>query len=57
MRCSSLPFVKKDDLNRAFKIFEDRADNLEDVDLREFSKSLIEYLKSQWRQGVYAVQD
>ena len=56
-RCSSLPFVKKDDLTKAFKIFENRADDLEDDKLKEFSKALIEYLNAQWRHGVYAVQD
>ena len=56
-RCSSLPFVKKDDLDEAMEIFNKRAENLENEDLREFSYRLIEYLNSQWRQGVFAVQD
>ena len=56
-RCSSLPFVKKDDLDEAMDIFNKRAENLENEDLQEFSYRLIEYLNSQWRQGVFAVQD
>ena len=56
-RCSSLPFIKKEDLDKAFRIFNQRADDLNDVDLVKFSKDLIIYLNSQWRQGVYSIQD
>ena len=56
-RCSSLPFVKKDHLDEAFEIFNKRAQDLDDQDLREFSLALIESLNSQWRQGIFAVQD
>ena len=56
-RCSSLPFIRKSDLDRAFNIFNKRADELEDTDLVKFSKELIEYLHNQWRHGQYAFQD
>ena len=49
--------MKKDHLDEAFEIFNKRAQDLDDLDLREFSLALIESLNSQWRQGIFAVQD
>ena len=56
-RCSSLPFVKKEDLDKAFRIFNKRAEDLDEEVLIEFSKEMIDYLNSQWRQGVFSFQD
>ena len=52
-----MPFVKKEDLDKAFAIFNKRAEDLDDEDLIEFSKEMIAYLNNQWRQGVYSIQD
>ena len=49
--------MKRADLDAAFVIFQRRAEDLEEDELKDFSKRLIEYLNTQWRQGVYAVQD
>ena len=56
-RCAALPFVKKEDFDAAFAVFETRKDALESEKLRVFSASLITYLNDQWRHGVFATQD
>ena len=55
-RISSLPFVKPVDLDKAFAIFNSRAESLKDGPLRTFSIELIEYAQTQWREQ-FAIQD
>ena len=56
-RCSSLPFVGKEKLDEAFQIITERAEALNDKNLKDFSQDLIDYLNSQWRHGVFSIQD
>ena len=56
-RCSALPFVKKDDYDDVFVLFDERADDLETDRLKDFSNEMITYLNDQWRNGTMAEQD
>ena len=55
-RISALPFIKPCDLEEAFMKFNERAENLEDDEVRNFTHGLIEYAQIQWRER-FAVQD
>ena len=56
-RMSALPFTPKNDLDKAFEIFNTRTEALEEEDLKLFCKEIIEYLNNTWRHGAFAVQD
>ena len=55
-RISALPFIKPCDLEEAFSKFTERAESLEDEDLKIFTLGLIDYAQIQWRER-FAVQD
>ena len=55
-RISALPFTKPSDLDEAFEKFNERAEGLEDEELREFTLGLIDYANTQWRER-FCVQD
>ena len=55
-RISAMPFVKPCDLEEAFLKFVERAENLEDEDVKYFTLGLIDYARTQWRER-FAVQD
>ena len=55
-RISALPFIKPCDLEEAFSIFTERAESLEDEDLKIFTLGLIDYAQIQWRER-FSVQD
>ena len=54
---SALPFTPKTELDRAFEIFEFRAEKIKDDELHDFCVDMIQYLKDTWRHGVYSFQD
>ena len=55
-RISALPFIKPCDLEEAFGKFGERAENLEDEEVKNFTHGLIDYAQLQWRER-FAVQD
>ena len=55
-RISALPFIKPCDLEEAFDKFGERAENLEDEEVKNFTLGLIDYAQLQWRER-FAVQD
>ena len=55
-RISALPFIKPCDLEEAFSKFIERAESLEDEDLKIFTLGLIDYAQIQWRER-FDVQD
>ena len=55
-RISALPFIKPCDLEEAFIKFNERAESLEDEEVKKFTLGLIDYAQVQWRER-FAVQD
>ena len=54
---SALPFAPPDQMDEVFNLLRQKASELKDEKLREFSISLVEYADNQWRNGTFSKQD